>query len=189
MNLARDLKKSGVRIKPKPAWKTRPEILLCRNIPNPLHGVAPREILGRVWWDKTRQKAYRSTNFCCIACGVWKHKARYRDWLEAHEVYEIDYLLGRMAYIETVPLCHLCHTYIHWGRLDALLEKGEVTHKKFRDVHNHGDRVLKEAGLQRLEPYNGPTVEWSEWRLVLNGKEYPPIHKTQKDWEKFYATH
>ena len=189
MNLARNLKKLGVRIKPKPAWKTRPEILLCRNVPKPLHGVAPREIMGGVWWDKTRKAAYRSTNFHCVACGMWKHKAKYRQWLEAHEVYEIDYLLGRMTYVETVPLCHLCHNYIHSGRLDALFERGEVSHKKFRDIHNHGDRVLKEVGLHRLEPPEEFTVEWGDWRLVLNGKEYPPKHKTQKQWEKFYAAH
>jgi len=28
---------------------------------------------------------------------------------------------------------------------------------------------------------------WSKWRMVLEGKEYPPVHKNYKDWMEFYS--
>ncbi len=94
-------------------WVRRPEVLLCPNTPKPLHGVVPREIYGQSWWNKTREAAYRSTNYHCLACGVHKYQAKHRQWLEGHELYEINYVEGTSTYIETVPLCHFCHNSIH----------------------------------------------------------------------------
>ena len=150
-----------------------------------MHGLAPRVILGRAWWEATRQSAYRTTNYHCAACGVHKLKAKYRQWLEAHEVYEIDYLLGKMKYLEAVPLCHCCHNYIHSGRLAALLDEGKVSQAKYAAIIQHGDRVLQEAGLTK-EVDVGPTVDWADWRLVLNGREHPPKYKTLEQWNKAF---
>jgi hypothetical protein len=138
--------------------------------------------LGSKWWDETRYATYLSTNRHCIACGDY-----YPSHLEAHEVYSIDYLAGRMTYIETVPLCHLCHCYIHIGRLQALLNKGEVSQDKFTHVLLHGDQVLLNAKLKRAELYEGPFADWNKWRLVLNGKEYKPVFKTYKAWCKHFG--
>src|SRR5678815_897106 len=89
------------RVKPRPPCpvKLRPEILLQQQIPQPMHGVAPRTVLGDKWWNAERTAAYKSTAFHCLACGVHKSCAEYHKWLEAHEQYEIDYLLGRMTYL------------------------------------------------------------------------------------------
>ena len=163
-------------------WQPRPEVLLCGNIPKPMHGLAPRGILGATWWNQTRRQAYKSTYYHCVACGVYKKDAKLRQWLEGHELYTVDYLTGRMYYQETVPLCHCCHNYIHDGRLTALLEQGKLSHQKYVTVMQHGDAVLAAAGLKKPTPYSGPFTEWGDWRLVLFGKEYPPIYKTYEEW-------
>lgn len=177
-----------------PYWLVlRPDILLHPNIPAPLHGVAPRVVLGRKWWDKTRQEAYRSTDCHCLACGVHKTKAKLRQWLEGHELYEIDYARGRAKYIETVPLCHLCHCYIHDGRLLALLEKGEIHHSKYVTIIQHGEEVLRRAGLKRLSLVErdrlileGELMEWGKWRLRIGRNLYPPRFKSLEEWREFH---
>ncbi len=167
---------------PSVVWKQRPEVLLCPNIPKPMHGVAPRVVLGSVWWDNERQAAYRSTDYHCIACGIPKLLAEYHQWLEGHELYKINYKKGLMTYVETVPLCHFCHNFIHSGRLEALLEAGQIHHAKYRSIIQHGDRILKQAGLKRLEAYAGPFAEWGRWRLQIGKKKYPPLYKTEESW-------
>ena len=165
-------------------WKPRPEILLCPNTPRPMHGVVPRELLGPKWWNATRREAYRSTNYHCVACEVSKYNAKARKWLEGHEVYTVNYLKGTWTYIETVPLCHYCHNYIHGGRMLALLQKGQMNQGKYAGVIQHGDKVLSQAGLDRFPPYPGPFAAWSKWRLLLKGKKYPPKFKTEFQWEQ-----
>lgn len=170
-------------------WKIRPQVLLTPNVPQPMHGVAPRVILGSSWWNKTRKVAYDSTNQRCIACGIHKTKAKMRQWLEGHELYDIDYKLGRVVYLETVPLCHPCHNFIHDGRCIALLEKGEMSHWKYSAIMSHGQSVLRKAGIikptlnERIEDINslilsGNCALWEEWKLVLFDKEYPSLHTT-----------
>ena len=176
-------------------WKRRPEVLLCPNIPKPMHGLAPRVVLGQKWWDKTRQAAYTSTLYHCIACGVYKHDARGHKWLEGHEWYDIDYAKGRMVYVETIPLCNYCHSYIHDGRLLALLKSREITAQRYAAVIQHGDRVLAAAGLQRMTHAErdeaikqlilaGKIADWGRWRLVVDGKKYKPLYKSYEEWEQ-----
>lgn len=174
-------------------WKRRPEILLGANIPKPMHGLAPRVVLGTSWWNKERKKAYASTHYRCLACGVHKFYAQYREWLEGHEVYNIDYAKGRMTYVEAVPLCHFCHNFIHDGRLRALLERGQIPHGKYSAIISHGNRVLAEAGLTKMSyeerdlaytngVLNGSVATWNTWRLAVFGKEYEPIYKSYEEW-------
>ena len=166
----------------KAVWKVRPKVLLCCQIPKPMHGVAPRVILGSKWWNDTREAAYGSTGYHCIACGVSKFDAEGRRWLEGHEIYDIDYLQGRMVYLETVPLCNYCHNFIHDGRLEVLMQLGKITQARYAAVIQHGARVLQAAGLEKLGQYTGPTAEWGDWRLVLLGKEYPPLYADYNAW-------
>ena len=167
-------------------WKLRPEVLVGPNTPKPLHGVVPREILGASWWNKTRKAAFASTDNHCIACGVHKLAAKSRQWLEGHEVYDIDYLLGRATYVETVGLCHFCHNYIHDGRLKSLLDQGKIHHQKYTAIIQHGDALLAANRLERTR-YEGPSAEWADWRLVIDGVEYPPRYQTFESWMDFYA--
>lgn len=168
---------------PESSWKLRPEILTEGQIPQPLHEVAPRNILGQPWWNKTRKAAYASTDFHCVACGIHKSLARFRQWLEAHEVYEIDYLRGRMYYRETVPLCTCCHSYIHQGRLRWLLDTHRISAERYVAIIQHGDSILRKHGLER-KIVEGPFADWKDWRLVIGRKHYKPKYKSLQDWHR-----
>ena len=86
-------------------------ILLHPNIPKPLHGVNPRSLMNDKWWDDQRHKAYRVKDFHCHSCGIHKLVAKEKQWLEAHEIYEINYEQGTATFKEIVALCHYCHNY------------------------------------------------------------------------------
>lgn len=164
---------------------SRPEILLHPNIPKPLHGLAPRTIMGQEWWDVVRQEAYAKAGYCCDACGVPKSEALYHKWLECHELYEIDYPKGRMVFKELVALCHACHNYIHSGRMKILVRKGEMEDEKMEAILKRGNKIIRDAKLRRPRP---PTkcAPWEDWVLVFEGREYPAKHKSFEEWQEAY---
>ncbi len=195
---------------------TRPDILTHPNIPKPLHGTNPRTIMGQDWWDEQRQIAYKVNNYHCWACSISKYMARYHYWLEAHEYYSIDYVNGKATLVEIVALCHSCHNFIHSGRLQAMLGKGECTREKVLDILEHGFKICRRHDLTPfwgtrlfyLTEFKGMNtrgalkalkmshelpattedhVRWDQWRLVFNDKEYKGQFKTFEDWEEFYA--
>jgi hypothetical protein len=180
MGLADEIRRQGV----VPEWRRRPEVLLSPPIPKPMHGLAPRVVLGQEWWDETRRAAYASTFYHCIACGISKHDTETKR-LEAHEIYDVDWLLGRMVYLETVPLCQRCHNFIHSGRLEQLRESGEITGAEYSITLRRGNKVLREAGLLR-QTYTGPVAAWQDWRLVIGDDEWEPIFKSEADWARVY---
>jgi hypothetical protein len=194
----------------------RPELLLHPNIPKPLHGINPRTILGQKWWNARRQLAYAEQDYHCWACGVHKTSAKYHQWLEAHEVYNIDYSTGRVEMEDICALCHSCHQYIHDGRMQKLLEQGKLSFEKYLDILAHGERIVKaylrkvavnyrgEAWKQPFEatmPFQDtfPNVsvpglprpvqssaEWQEWHLVVEGQEYYTRFSDIQEWADYY---
>jgi hypothetical protein len=125
-------------------------------------------------------------------------QAKRHQWVEGHELYFTDYAAGRAIYLETVPLCHYCHNYIHDGRMIALVGKGEMAQGSYKAIINHGNKVLREAGLEkptwherdaelRKMALEGRVAPWSKWRLVLFGKLYKPLYATQEAWEQHYG--
>ena len=185
MKLKDKIKKS-MDERPVVVWIPRPEVLLLPNIPKPLHGVAPRAVLGSKWWNEVRQAAYESTDYHCIACGVHKTRARGRQWMEAHEVYRTDYIIGRLYFIEAIPLCNYCHSFIHSGRLQALLDRNQITQQRYVAVIQHGERVLAKAGLVKPKQYDGPMAEWGKWRLVVGRRMFRPKFKSLEEWVKHF---
>jgi len=125
-----------------------PSILQHPNIPKPLHGLNPRTLLGQSWWDKQRQRAYLKHMYHCHACGIHKDEALYRQYLEAHEYYDIDYARGRMQLTDIVALCYACHNFIHSGRLYVLLLKGEIPPDRFILIMERGFANLMAADLR-----------------------------------------
>ena len=122
-------------------------ILAHPNIPKPLHGLAPRTIYGGAWWRKERARIIAEQENRCGACGVHLSQAEFHQWLEAHEVYNIDFEGARAVYAGPIALCHACHQFIHSGRLLAVLEKGEISYDRVYRIVDRGlDLCFQERG-------------------------------------------
>lgn len=180
---------------------SRPEILSMPNIPKPLHGLNPRSIMGKEMWDKCRQEIYASTNYHCAACDIHKSNAKGPKWLEAHELFSIDYRTGVAKLMEIAPLCHFCHSFIHSGLLRIKARNKEVTSNHVRDVMMHGVDILRigeckmfsgtaelcdlvnvdRSGVE-ISPLPRGMAEWGKWRMCWNGVEYKGKFKTMNDW-------
>jgi hypothetical protein len=189
----------------------KPELLQHPMIPRPLHGVAPREIKGREWWDTVRNTAYATNNFCCWACGD-------REFLNAHEVYDVNYALGRTTFMEVVALCEACHHFIHIGLYGTFLLRGSVGVQEFKRVVKSRYQILKKAHLKanwgfyqvvgglirtysiqdtkwlqdilkdKVPPPIVDDVPWGKWRMVFEGVEYPPKFLSEYDSRKHYGS-
>jgi len=172
--MAPERNKAGKTASQKKVWQREPQVLLLPTVPEPLHQVCPRNLLGASWWNAERKRAYESTDHHCLACGVHKSEALFKQWMEAHEHYRTDYQAGLLHYERAVPLCNACHSFIHQGRLTWLLKTQQITMKRYTMVQRHGARVLHEAGLSFLDKVEGDVnlVPAEEWRLVLEGKMY-----------------
>jgi len=183
MNLANKLKQG---LASADTFQLRPELLLLPNIPKPMHGLAPRVVLGKEWWDRERTEAAVKTGNRCAACGAsrWSLKPQM---LEGHEVYAIDYCKGTMTYVECVPLCHFCHMFIHSGLLEVLESQGQITLAQRKMILQHGQRILRRANLRKKQPYSGPCASWSKWRLVIGTKKYKPLTRNYDEWFQRYA--
>jgi hypothetical protein len=183
-------------------------ILLHPNIPKPLHGLNPRDLFGKEWWDVRRQQAYVRFNYHCWACGIPKSQARYHRWLEAHECYVTNYKEATSIYIGVSALCHSCHNYIHDGRLYALHQKHRLALPMYHAIIAHGNRVLAKHGITfkktvskpiMVPLVDNPFVEstirasslsvpvWSDWRLIVGSKSFKPLYATEQAWRKHYS--
>jgi hypothetical protein len=182
-------------------------ILLHPNIPKPLHGLTPRDLLGKEWWDVRRQQAYARFNYQCWACGVHKSKARYHSWLEGHECYVINYQEATASYIGVSALCHCCHNYIHDGRLYALHQGHRLARTRYSAIISHGNRVLSKNGIafqkRVCQPIMVPLVDnpfiestlnanisqpiWSDWRLIIGQRTFKPKFKNEQAWQRHYG--
>lgn len=163
-----------------------PELLLHPTIPMPMHGLAPRVLLGKQWWDTQRYAAYKKYDDHCWACGVHKRHAKFHKWLEGHERYKFDYPEGLMLFESVVALCHACHNYIHSGRLAVLLERGAVHPDKAEYILKHGERILDEYSLVK-PPAPGLVASWASWRLVIEGKEFRSKFRSIEEHRAHYS--
>lgn len=172
---------------------TRPELLFHPPIPAPLHGVNPRTVMGKKEWDFVRREVYAVNNDCCWVCGVHRTAAAEKRWLEAHEIYDIDYKKGRMTLREIVALCHYCHNYVHIARLRTLVANRKMQKKKLARVLAHGDAILRKhnpkpwfSTKKLAKAFEKSKVKWNDWKLVYDGKEYGPKFPTPDMWASYY---
>lgn len=202
------MKQQGVQVKDfqTPDW-CKPEILCHPNIPKPLHGIAPRTIMGQKWWDKTRREAYARYDYQCVACGIHK-KATRKGWLEAHEFWHINYATGECSITSIEPLCHTCHNFIHSGRLQAIQDQPVAEGGKPKDeiirILQHGVNILRKNNLQiwwgtaeyvrdlhcfwipdrEVQERPKEVAPWEAFFLKWKGKTYPG--RTKEEWIEQY---
>ena len=175
--------------------KLNPSILQHHQIPKPLHGISPRNIMGKYWWDETRHEVFYHQDFRCIACGIHKNDARYHQWLECHEVYDINYDTGEVKFIELVGLCPSCHKFIHSGLLSKLYQSKQISEEMYIDIMSHGMQILKDAGL---ETHVFTQIEWLYNTKMMSDSEifeelsfnqqqqYNAITKTKVNWKDWH---
>lgn len=150
----------------KPIWTPDATLLLHPNIPQPLHGLNPRTILGKEWWDLTRKTAEALNNYCCYACGIHRSDTK-EGWLEGHEVYAFDELLRIAEYLRTVSLCNYCHSFIHSGRLLSLATTAVLPHIEYARIVTRGVTLLRDAGLN---PIPWQIIHMQKATKILKGK-------------------
>jgi len=193
----------------------RPRLLCSVGIPSPLSRVNPRLIRGRHWWKRQQQFAARSNNYRCAICGTHQRDAKINQYLEAHEIFSVNYNKKRSTFKSVVALCHYCHNVIHIKRLLLVLERRECTVQYIQEIVNHGAHVLHSADLPQtynlafakafLAGHERSTiksllaadgiypleksiraVDWNKWRMVYNGKLYAPKFKSHSDLLAYY---
>lgn len=170
--------------------KPRIELILHPQIPKPLHGVAPRVVMGEEWWSEVRSACYRASGRQCACCGMFFSQVVGYPRPEAHEVYDIDYVRGRATYVEAVALCHWCHMSIHIGMVENTFLQGQFTPEEYAYVHNHRQKYVKRAleeGHRYPDMEPGEKVPWADWRMIVEGKEHGPIYKSYGEWLAHYG--
>ena len=130
----------------------RPEILRHSQIPKALHGVSPRNIIGKYLWDTNRAKIIHEQEHVCKACGVHEKLTKYGKKLEIHEVYEINYQTGEVKFMEFVAICNFCHSFIHAGLLKIRHITGKISKKMYEEIMIHGINLLSQNALAP-DPY------------------------------------
>lgn len=187
----------------------QPQLLLHPNIPKPLHGVAPRIIKGNEWWNLQRKIAYLKNDYNCWACGVNKENAKYHKWLEAHEIYHINYLIGEVKFIGICALCHCCHNFIHSGKLLHMFNKKQIDLEKISYILEYGFNILinnkmkinpfalmvaLKVNKMLFKKFKGYDVcnyglclaKWNDWYMLIDNKKYKGNFKTFDEWKEFY---
>jgi hypothetical protein len=170
-----------------------PMLLTMPPLVKPLHGTAPRMIMGESWWNDTRQEVYKKNKFHCVACGVHKSNAKIHQWLEAHEYYEVDYVNTKYALKDIIPLCHCCHAFIHYQRSTAMLNAGKLSKKNFDIIMDHGKEVLSRIGVDKSEiilpedHFPETNGKWGDWYFEFEGVKHYSKFENYDAWNEFYT--
>jgi len=178
-----------------------PEYLLSGTIPAPLNGVAaPRFHMTVDQWKYLKRKL-RMENvaqygaYCCECCGnLVSHEPG--DWLEVHEIVDVDWNNGVAKFRDYACICTKCHQAIHIGRTYHMWKSGKYSNDYLNNILHHFSRVCVENDLQLsayhkslfemsghmglfenvpfTEPVACDKVPWDEWKFRWAGKIYGP---------------
>lgn len=155
-------------------------LLTMPNIPHPLHGLAPRTILGKSEWDKLRKRCYYEANYTCQACG----KDLHSGVAHAHEVYDINYYAGTSTFRRAVCLCPTCHVLgVHSGRALTLFKKGDPIINKSK-LLNGAENLFRNLHEWNM---NNPTKEpLRAYYTFLDCLKHPDLKQEIREMIKKY---
>lgn len=110
------------------AWTAPKEdgapIITMPNVPAPLHGLAPRTILGNATWTHMRKKCYFDADYKSQISGIDLDGSNSDLKCNAHELYSYDYTKGTAYFERAVCISPVEHNFIHSGRMLTMYKKG-----------------------------------------------------------------
>lgn len=151
-------------------------LITMPNVPRPLHGLAPRIIMGQSTWNHIRKRCYFDAGYKCEICGADPPKGQ----LHAHELYTIDWEKGTSKFERCIAICRQDHDFIHSGRLVTLFKEGnplyprsyvlDTVEKGFKLIHeynsSHRDKKPLMAYGTFLEYLKVPELAEEMKRLI-----------------------
>lgn len=146
------------------------EILTQSILPFSIYGVNPRKIMGEYRWKQIKKEKQELADHHCMCCGEYVEHVP-GDYLECHELYDIDLKKREFRLKDIVCICKKCHQFIHSGRTERLVGEGEITQEYFNEIMDRGNNLLSINGLEKD---NLPFREISnpKWVLVYENKRY-----------------
>ena len=185
-------------------------LLTMPNVPQPLHALNPRILMGQEEWDKQRMECYENAGNKCEICGMGGER------LQAHELYSYNYKDHAGVFKRLVALCDKCHRSIHSGRLLTLTKEGNVPVNyylqivehcfrliskynkennaelrlywsylqalKIPELRNDIIRLIKKYDIKFYKVKNTKKREWQEWKLIWGTQIIQSPYKTADDW-------
>lgn len=213
-------KKDEFDIKTVLAWTAPKEdgapIIAMPNVPAPLHGQAPRTLLGKSTWDHMRKFCYYNANYKSQISGEDLDGTTNDKKCNAHELYSYDYVHGKAYFERAVCISPVEHNFIHSGRMLTMYKKGnplmpkkyllKVVENGFRIIHDWNKahpkkrplRVyatiadyalvpsLREEMLELIDKYDIKFYKEDD-KMTAGWGEWS-LHIGNKDYESPYAT-
>lgn len=185
-------------------WKAPNEngiqILTMPNIPHPLHGLAPRTIMGASRWKLTKTKEKMRADYHCEICG----REFSINKLDVHEIYDVFYDERYSKFNRYVCACALCHQACHSGRNLALYTKGDkyTTKEYMLELAERTFRLVNQWNMQNIEKEPLKLCDtWLTWakhpdlkedienyidRYEIEFYKQPTDSWNEDNWDKWY---
>lgn len=155
-------------------------LLTMPNIPKPLHGLAPRTVMGDYEWGKVRKQCYADAHDLCEICGMVLSGKRGPGLVlhEAHEAYETDYETYTSTFIRPICVCGFCHRFIHSGRaITCYLNHEPLWTKEYMlTIAEHGFSLIDQ--WNRQHPDDEPL---RVYETMLSWVDEPSLHDEMQE--------
>lgn len=164
------------------AWTAPKEdgapIIAMPNVPAPLHGCAPRTLLGNSTWTHMRKKCYFDADYKSQISGIELDGRNSDLKCNAHELYSYDYVHGEAYFERAVCISPIEHNFIHSGRMLTMYKKGNPLMPKsyLLKVVENGFSIIYE--WNKKHPKERPLRAYATLADYVN---IPSIEKEMRD--------